>query len=441
MGRHDLGHRRERGMTPALNQGTRTAGWRARRPEGVDGGVPGKVAWSLVGLLATGLAQWAVIVALARFGDATMLGQYALGLAVGTPVTLLASLSLRTVLVTDPTGDRTVGTYLRLRVAGMIVAVAAIALVAALIGGRGGLVVLLVGGVKALDAVGDVYHGLFQRYGRMRDVGLSMVLNSAVTVVAAATLLALTGSVVWAVLGSAAGSASGAVAYCVRAARPLRAAGPGPDRAGGLWRLAVVAFPLGAASGLASVTVNLPRYVVEHRVGTAALGVFAALAYVVLASSTFLAAVAQTLLPVMTRLVAARDRAALVALSRRLVLASVAVGGLAVVIAWALGEPLLRVVYGAEYARHADVFVVLTAASAAGAVPYFVGTALSAVRRFGHQLVSSVITLAVTAVLAYVLIPAHGLWGAAWTVLAMMVCDGGLKALLLRRALREHRWT
>jgi O-antigen/teichoic acid export membrane protein len=409
-----------------------------RRPDRVGEGVPGKVAWSLVGLVAAGLAQWAVIVVLARYGSATMLGQYALGLAIGTPVTLLASLSLRTVLVTDTAGDRTFGRYLRLRLAGMAAALVVIAGVAGLVGGQSGFVVLLVGVVKAIDCVGDLYYGLFQRHGRMRDVGISMSINGVVTVAAAGTLLALTGSVVWAVLGSAAGSALGGIGYCVRAARPLRTTEA--EIIVGVWRLSLVALPLGAASGIASVTVNLPRYAVEHRLGTAALGVFAALAYVVLASNMLLAAVVAPLLPAMSRLVAAGNGAALASMARRLLLGSLAVGGLAVAAAWALGEPLLRAVYGEEYARHADAFVVLTLAAAAAAVPYVVGTALSAVRRFGQQLLASAATLAATGGLAYLLTPAYGLTGAAWSVVAMMMWDGALKAFLLRRALRERRW-
>ncbi|RKR91335.1 O-antigen/teichoic acid export membrane protein [Micromonospora pisi] len=422
------------------------------------GGVVGQITWSLLGILVAALAQWLVIVVLARYGNPAMIGQYALGLAVAAPVTLVAGLALRTVQVTDAHSRFSFDDYLRLRLLGMTVATVVVAVVATFVGPSGAVVVLLVGIAKALDGVGDIYLGLFQRHGRMKSISLSMIVNGVATVLAVTTLLVLTGSVAWAVVGSVAGSALGAVVYCVVTTRSLRRTLPpddadpavdSPEPAGDTWSatsrrlaaLATLALPLGVASGLASFTVNLPRYLVGHQLGTAALGIFAAIGYVVLAANAVFAAVAQTMLPRMSQLYASNQVVALTRLINRLVLVTLLLGALAVGAAAILGRPALNLVYGAPYARHASVLTLLTVVAALSGAVFIVGTALSALHRFGNQFTASVATLLLTALAGALLIPRYGLDGAAWTVVLTVAGDGTLKALMLRRALRGRSWT
>ncbi|MFI6759939.1 oligosaccharide flippase family protein [Micromonospora sp. NPDC050417] len=406
------------------------------------GGVLGQITWSLLGILVAALAQWLVIVVLARYGNPAMVGQYALGLAVAAPVTLVAGLALRTVQVTDADSRFSFDDYLRLRLLGMTVATVVVAVVAALVGPSGAVVVLLVGVAKALDGIGDIYLGLFQRHGRMKSISLSMIVNGVATVLAVSILLMLTGSVAWAVVGSVAGSALGAVVYCVVTTRSLR---PDPvswsTTSRRLIALATLALPLGVASGLASFTVNLPRYLVGHQLGTAALGIFAAIGYVVLAANAVFAAVAQTMLPRMSQLYASNQVAALTRLINRLVLVTLLLGALAVGAAAIGGRPALHLVYGAPYARHASVLTLLTVVAALSGAVFIVGTALSALHRFGNQFTASVATLLLTALAGALLIPRYGLDGAAWTVVLTVAGDGTLKALMLRRALRGRSWT
>lgn len=441
------GDQRHPGTAPAIGAPARTKK------------VTSGITWSLLGILVAALAQWVVIVLLSRLGTPEMVGQYALGLAVSAPVVLLAGLALRTVQVTD-TGHRfDFNDYLRLRVSGMIFALLLIGVVAAFVGSAHAVVVMLVGIAKALDAIGDIFFGLFQRHELMRPIGISMMSNGLLTVVAMISLLALTGSIGWAVVGSVIGSLAGSIGYCGWAAKPLRAAEftdadaadaetnkaslPRDPRAvlRRMGQLAVVAAPLGFASGLVSFSGNLPRYFIGHTLGAAALGIFAALAYVVLAANIVFAAISQMLLPRLTRLHAAGEFAVFTMLTLRLVLGTLAVGVVAVAIVIVVGPAVVRFVYGAPYAAHAEVLTVLTVAAVLGGTVFFLGTALSALRRFGNQLTAGLVMIAVTGIAGYVLVPRFGLIGAAWSVVITIGSDSVLKALMLGRALAKRTWT
>lgn len=147
------------------------------------------------------------------------------------------------------------------------------------------------------------------------------------------------------------------------------------------------------------------------------------------------------MLPRMSNLYADGQVTALTRLVNRLVLATLGIGALVVGAAAMLGRPALDLVYGAEYARHASVLTLLTVVAALSGAVFVVGTALSALHRFGNQFTASVATLLLTVVAAYVLIPRYGLDGAAWTVVLTVAGDGTLKALMLRRALKGRPWT
>jgi hypothetical protein len=72
-------------------------------------------AWALAGNIIYALCQWGIIVVVARLGNPFMVGQFALGLAVATPVLMLTNLQLRVVQATDVKGVYAFGEYLGLR--------------------------------------------------------------------------------------------------------------------------------------------------------------------------------------------------------------------------------------------------------------------------------------------------------------------------------------
>ncbi|MGB2569151.1 lipopolysaccharide biosynthesis protein [Micromonospora citrea] len=426
----------------------RVAGPVATTPAGLPHAGNG-ITWSMLGVIVAQLAQWAVIVLLSRLGTPEMVGQYALGLSVSAPIILLAGFALRTVQVTDTGHLFSFNDYLRLRMSGMVVALVLIGVLAALVGEAHGVIVLLVGVAKALDAVGDIYWGLFQRHERMRPIAISMMCNGLITIVAVVSLLMLTGSIKWAVVGSVVGSLVGSIGYCAWAAKPLGAAAwtagvahdvPPSDPLVALrriTRLAVIAAPLGIASGLVSLSVNLPRYFVEHVAGAAALGIFAALANVVLVANILFAALYQVLLPRLTWLSAAGDLSAFTTLTLKLVLGTLSCGAVAVAAVAAIGPVTVRVVYGSSYDGQTTVLILLTVAAVLSGVVFFLNGALSALRRFGNQLIASLIMVAVAAVGGYLLVPRFGLIGGAWSVVITVGGDSLLKALLLKRALAK----
>ncbi|MFD4205709.1 lipopolysaccharide biosynthesis protein [Micromonospora tulbaghiae] len=403
-------------------------------------GQTSNVAWNLLGLFGSAVTQWGVIALLARFGSPTMVGQYALGLATTAPVVLLASLGLRVVLVTDTSGQFAFREYLRLRTAAMVVAVTAVGVIAAMRGLGDGTVIMLIGIAKAIDGVGDIYCGRFQQLLHMRLIATSMIMNNVATLLLMAVLLSLTQDIAWTTAGSVAGSTLGSLLYCRWAARRLEPGVPSrtPQLPGGIRRastLVRIALPVGLASGLNSFSGNVPRYLLEHRSGTGALGIFAVVAYATVVTNILFAGIAQTALPKMSDLYSRGALRALSSLTSRLVLGSLALGTGAVVGALLGGDAALRLVYGNTYAQQGHLLAILAASVGFSGALFFLNSAISATRKFGRQLAASLAMLAVNVVVSLTLISAHGLTGAAWALVAALGCEAVLKVVMFRHAL------
>lgn len=400
----------------------------------------GNVGWGITGNAGYAACQWLVLVVIARLGTPTMVGDYALGLAVSAPVVLLANLSLRTVLVTDPNGEHPFRRYLRVRLASMALAMAVIG-AAVVLFDLPVAVVLLIGAAKAYDGVGDIYLGLLQRHHDQRSIAAAQLVNGGLTIALTAALLVGTSSIAWAAAGSAAASLITWVMCCAPfAGRVLDRPDPGARRhthraAGGVAELLWTALPLGLASAIISLTVNVPRYALQHRLGAVALGVFAAAGYLVLTGNVLFSAIAQTLLPRFAELRTNGTPAGFRGLLRQALLGVGVAGGLAVWAAGLFGSGVMRRLYGADYAGQGRVLTVLTVATALGGVCFVLDAALSAARRFAGQLAVNAAVLAVAVAAVLVLVPRYGVIGAAWATVAAAAVHCALKWEVLRRAL------
>lgn len=127
-----------------------------------------------------GVSQFGMLVLIAKLGTAEKVGQFALGLAIATPIIMFTNMHLREVQATDATGAFAFTDYLRLRLVGVSVAVVTVAVFA--FGGSHALdtapAILWVGVGRATDAVGDVYHGLLQQHERMDRIAKSGLLKA-----------------------------------------------------------------------------------------------------------------------------------------------------------------------------------------------------------------------------------------------------------------------
>lgn len=374
------------------------------------------LSWTLVGEVLFAGGQFGMLVIMARLGSETVLGQYALGLAIATPLYVLTSLHLRPTFVVSSRDRFAFGHYLALRLIGTPLTVLAVVLWSWLAdhdpGTRG--IVLMVALIRFGEFVSDMLHAAPSRAEHLRYVGISRAIRGVTLVGSVAVALAL-GATPFVAMGiGAAVGAAVTVLYDLPVARRYESTRPRFEPEA-LRQLVWLAAPVGLAGALLGLTQNMPAYVLENVGSVAALGRYTAAASILFVSGVLNMAVGAAAVPRLARHFETSAHAFTRFLVRVVVVVAVlnacVLGGCVV-----LGELYLRIAYGAPMvALHTELIWAGGIAIAAG-VANLLSQTVVATRSFRTQFGVSLSGLVVAAVLAWALIPRYGLTGAFLTL-------------------------
>jgi O-antigen/teichoic acid export membrane protein len=405
----------------------------------------GNFAWGVAGYAGFAACQWGILVVLAKLGNAEMVGRFALGLAVTAPIIMFSNLHLQAVIRTDTRAEYQLGDYLGLRVITTAIAIAVIAIVVLAIGypRATAMVILTIGLAKSVQSISDVVEGFFQLHERMDRVTQSRLLKGIASVAAMGIAIYLTHSVligvvalafVWAVVligfdlfmaikvvahGSAVKTSS-----TIQLARAYVRPRWDPDQ---LKKLALLATPLGVGALLSSIQTNAPRYVVERSLGEEALGVYAGMAYIMIAGTMVMQALGESASPRLAAYYDDGDLHAYRSLLLKLIAFGTACGLVGIILSMVAGQTILRILYSEEFAHQAHVMTWLAIAACMTFVSAFLLYGLTASQRFRSQAPSMLLVLVVTVVGSILLVPSFGLAGAAYA----QVAAGAISVLVL----------
>ena len=371
--------------------------------------------WSLLGTTALAGCNWLQFVAIIRyFDDPSIVGRYALGLAVSLPLLALTNLELRSVLSTDSRETRPFSEYLTLRLVGCGAALLLAPLIAAMFYPDALLVISLVAAVRAVEALSDIFHGLYQRHERLERFAASQGTRSVLGLAAFVVALSLWGDLIRALLAQLVVALLVVALLEPRLARGLRPSGV--SEAPGVRSLLVLAAPLGLVVFLGVLQLHLPRFFIEAVLGEYALGLFAAIASLVAVGTMVANALGHAVVPRLANHFADGNFSAFSALVWRLLGVALALGAAGLLGTWLLGEWLLGVAYDSEYAEWVNLLAVLCIFAGLNYMTGYLGAAITAMREFKVQVVTQAVRLLVVGLLCWALISPYGLMGAAWAL-------------------------
>src|SRR5262245_45486845 len=88
--------------------------------------------WLFSGNVIYTACQWIIVLIFSKLGTPEQVGEYALGVAVATPVLVLANLQIRSLVASDINAEYTLGQYLRFRAVTLAAAYVALIAIAVL---------------------------------------------------------------------------------------------------------------------------------------------------------------------------------------------------------------------------------------------------------------------------------------------------------------------
>jgi O-antigen/teichoic acid export membrane protein len=376
-------------------------------------------AWSVVGNISYAACLFGITVALAKLSDPATVGRFSLAMRIAGPIFVFAGLNTRQLHASDPAREFTFGDYFGLRFAMVAFALALTCGIAVFTeyAATIGVVLALVGVAKSFESLAEVFYGELQRSERMRPIALSMTLKGILSLAAFSVGLAASGLEL-ATLGLALAWLAVLLGYDWPTARANH--GDRLDRPSWdferLSRLFLQTLPLGIAIFLVALTASVPPFFIEPERGFAELGVFSALAYLMLPGTLIVNALGQS---ATSRLAwsFANDRRAFLVLFAKMLTLALGLGAAGVLVAIVLGRPVLALVYRPEYAEHVDLLAWLMVAAGVGYVGSMFGYALTAARILHGQAILFAFVCAATALGCWLWVGPFGLIGAAWGLL------------------------
>jgi O-antigen/teichoic acid export membrane protein len=377
--------------------------------------------WTMAGNVVYAMCQWGMLSVLAKAGNASIVGRFALGLAIAAPVFMFANLQLRAVQATDTRCEYRFSDYFTLRILTTAVGLLAILLVApALRYDRSTLmVILLVALAKCIECISDVIGGLLQLHERLDQVAKSLMIRGGLSILAFGATFLWTHSLVACTAAMCLAWLAVLIGYDLRRAKEALAPGEPYFRMNWLVarKLFLLSLPLGLVMTLISLNTNVPRYLVERYGGTAELGIFASLAYLLVALNLVVNALCQSVTTRLSRLFAEHRLKEFCRLLFKLSSFGLAIvlAGVPVSLLW--GRSLLTILYRPQYGDHVPAFAILVAAAGIGATAFFITSGLNSARCFRKQLPVFVFSTMTTILSCLILVPRYQLNGAAAALL------------------------
>ncbi|MDH7602748.1 MAG: lipopolysaccharide biosynthesis protein [Armatimonadota bacterium] len=369
-----------------------------------------------------------MLMVIAKLGTPQLVGRFSLGLAITAPVITLASCQLRMVQATDAKHDYSFSDYFTARLLCLAAAVVAIFAVTVVTQHNPAViaVVMAIAAAKALESVSDIYYGSMQQHERMDLVSKSKIIKGLFSLGALAAAIYFTRDVLLGSLSLALVWGAILIGYDVRnRARVVKQYAQGENSHFASlknWRSAAaliwLALPLGISGLLNSLRTNIPRYYVVACRGEAQLGVFSAVTYVMVAVLTVVYGIGECSAPRLAKYYAENRYKAFIGLLLKLAALAVFAGviGIAVSLLW--GSKILSILFTPEYARAANVLVLVMAASAVTSVAAITNYAMTATRDIAVQLPIFALVCGATAAVCSIAVPRYGISGAALGLLA-----------------------
>lgn len=407
--------------------------------------------YAVAGTVVFNSGRFVALVLISKFASPEILGKFNWSLSTTAPVVLFFMLCLRSVHISDSTNLYAFGTFRVARYACMILA--AVVLLPVPLWKCWNrpdpvfvLIFLGVGAGKVIDALGEIHWGLYQKEERMDLVALVSGIRGLLMMVA----FLLGPPVVWYLIyergvlpedslgyGTAGAVILTAVCWALVVWRMDARYGRRMRHYDTVWRwadvrtLIVRALPLGIVILLMTLTVAIPRWVIEATYedeGFYYLGFFAALTYVVVAGNLITTQLGHTASNRLAQSFRDSLRRFLVLLVKLEALAC-AVGIGMLLVAYFFGQWLLRVVYRPEYAAYHSEFMIIVVAQCVMLVSSILGFATTQMRVFWFQAFLWTLLCGVAWGVSVWLVPADPIRGGAYTMLVVALVQLGAYAV------------
>ena len=391
-----------------------------------------KAKWLVGGNFVFAFSQWVILIFFARMTNQENLGQYALALAIVTPIFAVGNLQLRPLYILDVNSEQkyTYTHFYYLRLICSFIALAC-CLVLGLFFNVSILVLLLVGLLKFFESYSDIIYAYYNAHDQTQLISKSLFLKGTLSVLAVAVglylfdfytaliLFLIVYLVVWLFIDN----------LYIQKTQEIKKMSLDL----GIMKSAI---PMGISLGIVTLQSNIPRLFLDQYASIEAVGVFTVLSYFIIVGSIFINSICQYLSPRLTH-AWNHNRAYFKKLLSMALLVAGGLGLIAIFLSYFMGEFVLNLVYGAEYVAYTDAFVLTMVAGFILYLATVLGYTLTAIGFIKQQVYLFSIVLIFSVLVSYLCIPEYGIIGGIYTLMVSYLVQCVLSLLVVLFRLKE----
>lgn len=384
--------------------------------------------------LAHAIAQWLLLIIIIKQFDDFILGQLVLNLSIISPLFMLFSFKLRSLVVTDYHNTYSFEQYLHARVLSQLFVLALLSALLPLFIPQTMLsITLSVIAFKAFDGISELCYSYQHKKQFFSRAAISQILRSITTIVFLSATAYISHKISFTIYAWALSTGCFTLIDIFLVAKTLTKI----ERRSFRLRSTLVSieavkislllyrkyWPVGISIAFGAMFVYIPNYMLEYFHGTKVVGHFATISYFLVAGGIFITSLSQAITPKLSNFYNEGKLDLFIKTTRLLMLTGASIGFIGLIIATLFGEWILTTIYTDVIGQLSRELQLIIVASLVRYSYIFLGAALNALRCFNQQVIvygSGTVTLTIACLL---LVPLHGTLGAAKAMIIACVVE------------------
>lgn len=390
-----------------------------------------KAKFLLGGNIFFAFSQWLILVCISHFSNSKTVGEYAYALAVVVPIFMLTNLQLRPLVVANYNlkNNFSYENYFSLRFYSIFFAIILCIIFSFFTSSNIFLTILLVGIIKALEALSDIIYAYYNAQSKTKLISFSLLLKSLFLIIVFSSILYFTKSLALSLISII------LVYFTVLVLVDLKNIGFNKSFFSLDFKEAkeiiILALPLGVSVMLVALQSNIPRFFLEKNYNLELVGVFSVFYYFVIVGGIVVNSVCQFLSPKFSIYYKENERKKLLNIAGQAWIIAFFLGISGLLISVFFGDFFVKVIYGEDYLPYINVLNIVMVAGLFTYLSVVNGYLMTSVRLIKIQLPLFILLTLLTFILSWVLILPKGLVGAAWVCVLSAALQFILSTIIL----------
>jgi O-antigen/teichoic acid export membrane protein len=398
--------------------------------------------------LAHAIAQWLLLIIVIKQFDDFILGQLVLNLSIISPIFMLFSFKLRSLIVTDYHNTYSFEQYLHARFLSQLFILSFLAALLPILLPQTMLsITLSVIAFKAFDGISELCYSYQHKQQFFSRAAVSQVLRSITTVIVLTTTAYISQDVSFTFYAWALSTGCFALIDIYLVANTLSNVEKRSFKLRGTLisieavKISLILYrkywPVGISIAFGAMFVYIPNYMLEYFHGTKVVGHFATISYFLVAGGIFITSLSQAITPKLSNFYNQGNFSQFIKTTKWLMLIGASIGFIGLVLATLFGEWILTTIYTEVIGQLSQELQLIIIASLIRYSYIFLGAALNALRCFNQQVIvygSGTVTLTIACL---VWVPKYGTLGAANAMIIACVVEFIVMVIIFMKQWRQ----